>query len=319
MERPARPVIGFGALSVDDIFYVDAPLQAGKGRVLRRTRAFGGNVATALVAVARLGGAASFVGWLNASPDDEVVAELQASGVRIDDAPRAAECQPIRATITVGSDGDRFIAYDDDVRLGTAPDLPDAILTAAGALLIDGYAIRSCDVVHRARALGVPVIADIEWTAGDATEALLAVSDHMVLPLGFARRQTGREHPRDVLEALWTDTRSAVILTDGAEGAYLLEGGDRPQHLPAHPVAVVDTTGAGDCFHGAYAHALVQNRSIRDCVRFAAAAAALSVGGRGGREALPAAGNVERLLAKADAPEFRALESGASRSNFYKS
>ena len=311
MEGPARPVIGFGALSVDDIFYVDAPLQAGKGRVLRRTRSFGGNVATALVAVARLGGAASFVGWLSEAADDEVVQELQASGVRIDDAPRAADCQPIRATITVGSDGDRFIAYDDDVRLGTAPDLPDAILTAAGALLIDGYAISSSDVVQRARALGVPVIADIEWTAGESTNLLLEISDHLVLPIGFARRHTGREAPGDVLSALWSDTRSAVVLTDGAEGAYLMEVGGRPQHLPAHRVTVVDTTGAGDCFHGAYAHALVQNRSIRDCVRFAAAAAALSVAGRGGREALPAAGEVEELLQNADAPDFRDLEVGA--------
>ncbi|NDW05915.1 PfkB family carbohydrate kinase [Jiella pacifica] len=309
MERPARPVIGFGALSVDDIIYVDAPLQAGKGRVLRRTRAFGGNVATALVAVARLGGAASFVGWLNEAPDDEVVQELRASGVRLDDAPRAAGCQPIRATITVGSDGDRFIAYDDDVRLGTSPDLSDAILTAAGALLIDGYAIRSSDVVRRARDLGVPVIADIEWTAGEATNLLLEVSDHLVLPIGFARRHTRRQAPGDVLADLWSDTRSAVILTDGAEGAYLLEAGGRPRHLPAHPVAVVDTTGAGDCFHGAYAHALVQKRSIGDCVRFAAATAAISVGGRGGREALPSAEAVEQLLGRDDAPGFRDLRS----------
>ncbi len=307
MPGEARPVIGFGALSVDDIYYVDAPLEAGKGKVLRRTRAFGGNVATALVAVAQLGGSASFVGWLSASPDDEVVRELQASGVRIDDAPRAADCQPIRATITVGSDGDRFIAYDDDVRLGTAPDLADAVLTSAGALLIDGYAIRSCDVVLRARALGLPVIADIEWTAGAATETLLEVSDHLVLPLGFARRATGRDRPGDVLQALWTDMRSAVVLTDGGNGAYLLAMDGRPRHLPAHPVAVVDTTGAGDCFHGAYAHALVEGRSVGDCVRFAAAAAALSVGGRGGREALPSAGDVERLLGRPDAPVFHDL------------
>lgn len=312
MEGPARPVIGFGALSVDDIFYVDAPLQAGKGRVLRRTRAFGGNVATALVAVARLGGAASFVGWLSEASDDEVVRELQASGVRVDDAPRAPDCQPIRATITVDSEGDRFIAYDDDVRLGTAPDLPDRVLKAAGALLIDGYAIRSPGVVGRARALGVPVVADVEWTAGEPTNLLLEIADHLVLPIGFARRHTGGEAPEDILSALWSEARSAVVLTDGAEGTYLLEAGGRPQHLPAHRVAVVDTTGAGDCFHGAYAHALVQNHSIHDCVCFAAAAAALSVGGRGGQEALPRAGDVEGLLRRADAPVFRDLPIGAS-------
>ena len=149
MPRPAR-IVGFGAVSIDDIYYVDAPLQAGKGRVVRRASAFGGNVATALVAASRLGADASFIGWLDEDSDDPVAAALKAEGVRTDDAPRAAGCRPVRSTITVGSDGDRFIAFDDDVRLGTAPDLSDTVLTSAGALLIDGYATRSPEIVLRA-------------------------------------------------------------------------------------------------------------------------------------------------------------------------
>ena len=57
-------VLGFGAVTVDDIIYVDRPLSAGKGKVTRRVTDHGGNVATALVAVARLGGRAGFIGWL---------------------------------------------------------------------------------------------------------------------------------------------------------------------------------------------------------------------------------------------------------------
>ncbi|RVA21054.1 permease, partial [Mesorhizobium sp. M7A.F.Ca.CA.004.11.2.1] len=59
---PAVPsILGFGAIAIDDIVYVDQPLSAGKGKVLQSARAFGGNVATALAAVARLGGSAGFV------------------------------------------------------------------------------------------------------------------------------------------------------------------------------------------------------------------------------------------------------------------
>ena len=60
----ALQVLGFGSISVDDIIYVDQPLKRGKGRVTNRITEHGGNVATALVAVARLGGRAGFIGWL---------------------------------------------------------------------------------------------------------------------------------------------------------------------------------------------------------------------------------------------------------------
>lgn len=309
MGATAAPVVGFGALSVDEIVYVDAPLQSGKGRILSRARAFGGNVATALVAVAKLGGTAKFIGFLNDSADDPAVLDLQANGVDIRHAPRAADCRPIQSLIAVGSDGDRFIAYDDEVRLGVAPDLPDDVLTSAGVLVVDGYAIHSLAVLQRARAFGVPVVTDIEWSAGQATDQLLQICDHLVLPLDFACHQTGFRNISEVLAALWSGARTAVVLTDGPQGVYVLADGVGPLHLPAHTVDVVDTTGAGDCFHGAYAHALARRLPVPDCVRFAAAAAALSVGGRGGREALPALRDVEQLLGATDAPRFRDLSS----------
>ena len=58
-------------------------------------------------------------------------------------------------------------------------------------------------------------------------------------------------------------------------------------HIPAHRVTAVDTTGAGDCFHGAYAFALAEGKSPVTCALYATAAAAISVTGRGGRTALP--------------------------------
>lgn len=306
-------IIGFGAHSIDEIAYVDAPFRSGKGRVLRRERSFGGNIATALVAVARLGGNASFIGWLSDAPDDPAVEDLRANGVRIDDAPRNPGCRSIESTIIVSPDGERFIAFDDDVRLGTSPDLPDAVLGAADALLIDSYATISADVVRRARGLGVPVIADIEWSIGEATDRLIAAADHLVIPLDFACQYTGHARAWDALGALWTEDRTAVILTDGARGIYVMDAEGQAWHMRAHAVEVVDTTGAGDCFHGAYAHALVQGRSIADCARFAATAAALSVGGRGGRGGLPSEMEVERLMQAQDAPVFCALTSGGGR------
>lgn len=282
-------VLGFGALAVDDILYVDRPLSAGKGKVTSRTQDHGGNVATALVAVARLGGRAGFIGWLSDQPLADIGGrELERHGVDISFAPRRSDARPIRSVITVGPDGDRFIAYDDDVPHGTSDALTDATLAQAQVLLIDGYATHAETIVARARRLGLVVVADIEWTIGPETERLMDLSDHLVLPLAFAQACTGESDAPAILHSLWRDDRSAVVLTDGDRGAYVRQKDDDVfWHVPAYKVTAVDTTGAGDCFHGAYAFALTQGKSPVECATYATAAAAISVTGRGGRMALP--------------------------------
>lgn len=298
-------ILGFGAISIDVILYVDRPLTAGKGKVTGRLTDHGGNVATALVAAATLGGSAGFIGWLaDASGDDAAGRELAAHGVDISLAPRRADASPIRATITVGSDGDRFIAYDDDVPVGTSATLPDAVLTQAKVLLIDGYAFHSHAVVARARALGLAIVADIEWSVGAPTEALLACADHLVLPYAFGQTQTGESDPAAILRQLWAQDRSAVILTRGEQGIYVRQAGDDTVwHIPALKVRAVDTTGAGDCFHGAYAFALAQGKSPLASALFANTAAAISVTGHGGRKALPDLAACLARLGSADAPQ----------------
>ena len=282
-------ILGFGASAIDDIIYVDRVLEAGKGRVVRREKDYGGNVATALVAVARLGGRAGFVGWLSDRPGGEAsIAELERHGVDTTFAPRRPDATPIRSTIIVGPDGERFIAYDDDGPHGTSDTLADDVLAQARVLLIDGYAIGSAAVVARARALGLAVVADIEWSAGPDTQRLMELCDHLVLPIGFARTCAGERDPAALLSRLWSPARAAVVLTDGDRGAYLRQRGDDTLwHVPAHVVTPVDTTGAGDCFHGAYAVALAEGGSPLDGVLFATAASAIAVTGHGGRRALP--------------------------------
>ncbi|PYE31081.1 MULTISPECIES: PfkB family carbohydrate kinase [unclassified Rhizobium] len=302
-------VLGFGAVAIDDIVYVDRPLKAGKGKVVGRTRDFGGNVATALVAVAKLGGQAGFIGWLGSTPDEDPSAsELERQGVDVSRAPRRADARAIRSVITVGPDGDRFIAYDDDVPHGTCHDLSDETLSEARVLLVDGYATHSERTVARARALGLSVVADIEWSIGTATDRLIALADHLVLPLAYAEAQTGETAPAAILRHLWTDDRAAVVLTDGDRGAFVRQAGDAGNwHVPAYAVRAVDTTGAGDCFHGAYALALARGQPPIDCVRYAAAAAAISVTGKGGRMALPDHPACTALMQAAGAPRPLAM------------
>jgi sugar/nucleoside kinase (ribokinase family) len=298
-------VLGFGAISVDDILYVDRPLSEGKGKVTYRMVDNGGNVGTALVAVAKLGGRAGFIGWLNDRPlQDPSARELVRHGVASSLAPRRADAAPIQSVIVVGPDGDRFVAYDDDVPHGTSEALADATLAQARVLLIDGYATHSLKVVARARKLGMAVVADIEWTVGSTTDMLMGLADHLVLPYGFAQAYTREDDPTAILRELWSDDRSAVVLTDGERGAYIRQKGDAvPWHIPAQKVTPVDTTGAGDCFHGAYAFALTEGKPPVSCALYATAAAAISVMGKGGRMALPDLDACLASMARQDEPE----------------
>lgn len=302
-------VLGFGALAIDDIIYVDRPLSAGKGKVTSRTRDHGGNVATALVAVAKLGGRAGFIGWLSDQPVTDISArELERHGVDISFSPRRPDARPIRSVITVGPEGDRFIAYDDNVPHGTSEALADSTLAQAQVLLIDGYATHADTIVARARKLGLAVVADIEWTIGPATERLLSLSNHLVLPLKFAQTYSCEADPALVLHKLWSDDRTAVVLTDGERGSYIRQTGDAVfWHVPAYEVKAVDTTGAGDCFHGAYAFALTQGKPPLDCAIYATAAAAISVTGPGGRMALPDQSACLAWLARENAPVPRPI------------
>jgi len=303
-------VLGFGAVTVDDILYVDRPLSAGKGKVTARLTDFGGNVATALVAVARLGGRAGFIGWLNdGSLDDPAQAELARQGVDISLAPRRADARAIRSVITVAADGERFIAFDDDVPHGTSPSLDDAVLCRGQVLLIDGYATHARPIVARAKALGLTVVADIEWTVGAETIALIALADHLVLPIEFARAYTGEAAIAAVLRALWAEDRAAVVLTDGERGSFVRQKGDAVLwHIPAHRVTAVDTTGAGDCFHGAYGLALTEGKAPVDAAHFATAAAGLSVTGPGGQRSLPGHAALAAKMAEPDAPVPRPMD-----------
>ena len=186
-------VLGFGAVTIDDIIYVDRPLSAGKGKVTRRITDHGGNVATALVAVARLGGRAGFIGWLSdGTLDDPSAGELERRGGRHVAGAAAGRCpgDPLGHHRRARRRAVHRLRRR-RCRTGPRETLADDALARGRVLLIDGYATHAHAVVARARALGLAVVADIEWTIGPATDALMALADHLVLPIGFARAYTG--------------------------------------------------------------------------------------------------------------------------------
>lgn len=128
---------------------------------------------------------------------------------------------------------------------------------------------------------------------------LLALVDHLIVSLAFAKKLTGEAEPAVAARKLWRDDRRAVVVTCGADGCWHVDAASvsRPCHQPAYRVQVVDTTGCGDVFHGAYATGLVRGLPLLERIRFASAAAALKATQYGGQAGIPSRTAVEEFLA----------------------
>jgi sugar/nucleoside kinase (ribokinase family) len=293
-------VVAVGCVSVDELLYVHAvPGPDGQARITGRERQYGGLAATAAVAAARLGASCRFAGVLSADPAwRDVDEDFRREGVDVSWAPRRPDAGPILATVIVSEDGGRIILFDDGAEVGASEDLDLRVLDDARVLLVEGYGIPGAVRAARgARERSLPVVADLEHLGDPALAELVALTDHLVLPWDFAAGWTGATTPQDAVDALWSSDRDTVVVTSGASGCHARSREDAtPWHVPAYPAHVVDTTGCGDVFHGAYAAALSRGATAGERVRFASAAAALSAAGRGGRGALPGRAEVEALI-----------------------
>ena len=286
---------GVGCVSIDDFLYVDAFQTDDKGRIQARERQPGGNIATALVAAAVLGARVAFVGRLSDQEDGALVrADLAAHGVDLQFALPDLEARPIRATIVVFQHGDRFIAYDDATRIGLLPGDDVTPLLQARTVLLDTYTLLPTIAALGTRREPGAHRCDVE---AEVESASLKQVQHLVLPMAFARRLTGETEPAAIVNALWNDRRSAVVVTDGADGVWFRDATSADcQHQPSFDVPVLDTTGCGDVFHGAYAVALARGLDALERVRFAAAAGAICATGRGGRGRLPTEQDINELV-----------------------
>lgn len=295
-------IVGLGCVAVDDLLYVPTyPPADTKVQIRQRERQCGGLTATALVAAARLGSRCAYAGVLGTEELSQfVVQRLQQEGIDVTFIRRRPEARPIHSLVIVEEGRQtRTIFYDLENVFGPEPGWPDpAVIRSARVLFVDHFGVEGMIWAARiARAAGVAVVADFERDEMPQFPDLLELVDHLILARAFAATRTGEAHAGRAAEKLWTPQRQAVVITCGAEGCwYLAATQDGPRHQPAFAVPVVDTTGCGDVFHGAYAAALVRGLDLAARVRFASAAAALKATQRGGQAGIPTRAAVEAFL-----------------------
>jgi sulfofructose kinase len=305
---PTFDVLGFGAVAVDDLLYVDEyPAAEQKVRVRQRRRQSGGLTGTALVAAARLGAKTGYAGLLGEDDLSQVIVQcFEREKIDFTHAVRRPEARPAHSTIIVDQTRKtRTIFASLDGLIGAHPQLPPAaVIRSADVLLVDHHGLEgTLRAVRIARDNGIAVVADFERDPGPPFAEILELVDHLIVSEGFARQLTDIVDPAAAAVKLWNSDRRAVVVTSGESGSWYVSADNSSQasaqHFPAFSVEVIDTTGCGDVFHGAYAAGLAENLDTHQCIELASATAALKATQRGGQAGIPRRKAVVEFLEQA--------------------
>ena len=300
-------ILGVGSVTIDDLLYVEEyPRPESKSRVKESARQLGGLTAAALVAAARLGARCAFAGVLGHDELSELaVSRMAGQGIDLGGVVRRQGARPRHSTIIVDLSRNTRTILVDTAGVDEDPSVPpDSAVAAAGVLFLDHtHPQRMLRMARAARLAGVPTVADFERDNVPGLGDLIALTDHLILPWSLAERLTAASEPAQAVDRLWTGSRAAVVVTRGEQGAWYravgaVGGAADVAHQPAFRVPVVDTTGCGDVFHGAYAAALAQGLAPAARVRLASAAAALKATRRGAQAGSPTRGEVTAFLAE---------------------
>ncbi|WP_407438717.1 sugar kinase [Lelliottia sp.] len=278
-----------GITVLDRIWYLaDLPKEGGKYVANNYTEVGGGPAATAAVAAAKLGADVDFIGRVG---DDDtgsrLLAELESLGVNTRFTRIFKGARSSQSAVLVDASGERIIANYPSPDLPEEADwLQDIDFSQWDVVLAD---VRWHDGAKQALTLarqqGVTTVLDADITPQDIAD-LVALSDHAAFSAPGLQRLTQIAEAESALKKAKTLTNGHVYVTQGKDGCYWLEKGAL-SHLPAFQIDVVDTTGAGDVFHGALAVGLAQNQPAQEAVRFASAVAALKCTRPGGRAGIP--------------------------------
>jgi sulfofructose kinase len=300
-ETKSFDVVGFGQNSLDLLVRIDRhPVADSSAPVEGLIRLPGGEVATAMVACARLGCRVRYVGTIGT---DEAGAQVEAalkregldtSCVRRVDAPNRF------AIILVDREGHRTVLWHRDPGIATRPDDIDPMVVTRGrVLLVDAIDPEaSAAAATAARAAGIPTVVDVDQVR-PGVEALLREIDIVIASGSFSQAYTGASSVGQALERLAAEFRPAVVIaTLGAEGSLARCEGQEIR-TRAYDVPVVDTTGAGDAFRGGFVAAwLREGTTVRlsRVLAYATAVAGLNCRELGAQGGLPLWSEVDVLV-----------------------
>ncbi|MCU1264313.1 MAG: hypothetical protein JWM21_631 [Acidobacteria bacterium] len=294
--------VGFGLNAVDHLIVVpEYPAFDVKMRLLEHEQGAGGQTASAMVALQRLGLRTSYAGRFGSDAEGKFgLAAIKAEGVDLEFAEVIADARNQIAFIVIDArSGERTIIWDRDDRLAYhAAEAPIALAARGSVLHLDAHDPPACArMAQAARAAGGIISADID-NIYDGLPALLPLIDILIVSKDFPHRLTGISDERTSLVELKARYGCAIVgMTLGKRGA-ILYCEDQFLESPAFavPGGCRDTTGAGDAFHAGFIYGLLRGDDIATSLRLANATAALKCRSLGARSSLPTENELNEFL-----------------------
>ncbi len=297
---PDKPfdVVGLGLNSVDFITVLPGvPSPNSKMEIVDFSPHGGGQVATAMVACSRLGLRAMYIGKVGDDPWGDVSLEsIRKEGVNVSAVTVEPGARNQFAIILVDQkSGERTILWRRDKRLFYREgELSRKAVCQGRVLHVDGHDLEATlTAVLWAKEEGIVTVMDADKIDARTGELIQHI-DFLITSSTFPMRFTGITDPAKALDALQEFTGGFVASTLGPDGAVALVDGS-PVYFKGIPIEAVDTTGAGDVFHGAFIYGLIRGWRLDQIFMFANAVAGLKCTGLGGR-AVPSLEQVKPYL-----------------------
>ena len=288
-------------LPVRDLtFRVNVPARGSKTHATHFDEICGGNALNAAIGIVRLGGRASMCGPMGDSRETSsryMFDKLAAEGIETNHLIHMPNLVTPISAIMIDDTGERTIVTFRDPELWKVKLPPtDLLLEDCAAILTESRCAPFCtELCAEAVRRGIPVVVDVD-RAMSMSEGLLTASSHLVFSSEQLLETADVTDDAQALRKLARLTPSFLAGTRGPMGTIWLNPQGGLEETPAFPVHTVDTLGAGDVFHGAFALALTEGQELRQALRFASAAAALKCTRFGGAYAAPQRAEVEEFL-----------------------
>jgi sulfofructose kinase len=294
--------VGFGLNAVDHLVVVpEYPAFDTKTRFIEHTQSAGGQTATCMVGLQRLGLRTAYAGRFGADAAGRFgLQSLRNEGVDITHAEIVEGARNQIAFIIIDArTGERTIIWDRDERLAYAPDEAPTNFAARGRVLhLDAHDPPACARLAReARQTGTIVSADIDNIYAGLAE-LLPLIDVLISSGEFPTRLTGIADECAALVEVKARYGCAVTgMTRGRRGAMIYHDGAFVEAPAcAVPGGCRDTTGAGDAFHAGFLYGLLRGAEIEESLSLGCAVAALKCRNLGARTALPSSSELHNFL-----------------------
>jgi sulfofructose kinase len=298
--------VGFGLNAVDHLVVVpEYPVFDTKTRLLAHEQCPGGQTASAMVALRRLGFATAYAGRFGSDAEGKFgLASIIKEAVNVEFAEVVDGARNQIAFIFVDArSGERTIIWDRDDRVAYRQEEAPIDIAGRGRVLhLDAHDPPACArMAQTARAVSTIVSADID-NIYDGLPELLPLIDVLITSREFPRRLTGISDEHASLVEMKARYGCALVgMTLGSGGAIVYCEGQFVQS-PAYqvPGGCRDTTGAGDAFHAGFLYGILKGSDIETALKLANATAALKCRGLGGRKTLPTASVLEEFVASAN-------------------